>query len=247
MPTLLLSPRHGEDSRMLWRAAVQLGWKVHRVHNWEIPAVAGEEIVIYGEPLLCRHLSQQLKLAVEEPALDWLPKLPHAFRKREVRLTTLGEARGLKERAFIKPADEKGLEAKVYESGAELPGADLYPDDLAVLVQEIVQWRSEFRCFVLDASVLTAAPYWLNGKVAQDENRGWLTDVPETAEAITFCASVLAGAEATHPHAFVLDVGLTADRGWAAIEANAAFSSGLYGCDPVQALEVIRHAVKSTA
>jgi hypothetical protein len=40
----------------------------------------------------------------------------------------------------------------------------------------------------------------------------------------------------------VLDVGIITNRGWAVIEQNAAWGSGIYGCDPVQVLEVIRHA-----
>lgn len=244
MPTLLLSPRHGEDSRLLWRAAVHLGWDVRRVHNWEVPPLTTDDIVIYGEPLLCSLLSQRLNLALDQPALDWLPNLPRTMRKRDVRLTSLGEARAVTRRAFIKPAEEKGVEAKIYESGAELPGPDLFRDDLPVLVQEIVHWRSEFRCFVLGSSVLTTAPYWLNGKIAQDNNRDWLKDAPENTEAAAFCATVLADPTVRHPHAFVMDVGETSDRGWAVIEANAAFSSGIYGNDPFKALEVIRQAVR---
>jgi hypothetical protein len=245
MPTLLLSPRHGEDSRLLWRVATQLGWRVHRVYNWQIPELSNaDDIVIYGEPLLCRHLCQQLHLTAGEPPLDWLPNLPHHLRKRDVRLTTLADARSIQSRCFIKPADEKGLDAKIYQSGAELPGPDLFPDALPVLVQEVVTWRSEFRCFVLDSKVLTVAPYFLKNQIAQDDDGNWITETPEVTEAIQFANAALADPCIKPPHAFVLDVGLTQDRGWAVIEANAAFSSGIYGCDPVQALEVIRHSVR---
>jgi len=41
-------------------------------------------------------------------------------------------------------------------------------------------------------------------------------------------------------------VGHIKDRGWAVVEANAAWGSGLYGCDPVKVLEVLRCAVKPT-
>src|SRR5689334_2366031 len=117
MPTLLLSPRHGEDSRQLWRAAVHLGWDVRRVYNWEIPSVKTGDVAIYGEPLLCKFLSERLNLTLDEPALDWLPNLPHTLRKRDVRLASLREARSITHRAFVKPAGEKGLDAKIYESG----------------------------------------------------------------------------------------------------------------------------------
>ena len=244
MPTLLLSPRHSEDTRILWRAAMREGWQVHRVHNWRVPDVSTNDLTIYGEPLLTRHIARQLRLHLEEPPLDWLPQLPSDLRKRDVRLTTLGEARQNGERAFVKPADEKGFDATVSDSGAKLPGPDLYPDHLPVLIQEVVHWQTEFRCFVLGTKVLTAAPYWLHGKPAQDPDGQWLSDVPELLEAIAFAEQVLSDSGLLHPNAFVLDVGQIADRGWAVIEANAATSSGLYGCDPSEALKVIRASVR---
>src|SRR6185295_18642618 len=150
----------------------------------------------------------------------------------------------IKSRCFIKPADEKGLDAKIYQSGAELPDRSVFPENLPVLLQEVVTWRAEFRCFVLNSKVLTAAPYWLKNKIAQDDDGNWLSDVPELDEAIQIANNALAEPNLKHPRAFVLDVGIIADRGWAVIEANAAFSSGIYGCDPVQALAVIRHSVR---
>ena len=40
----------------------------------------------------------------------------------------------------------------------------------------------------------------------------------------------------------VVDVGVIRNHGWAVIECNAAFSSGIYGCDPVAVLPVLRRA-----
>jgi hypothetical protein len=44
------------------------------------------------------------------------------------------------------------------------------------------------------------------------------------------------------PPAVVLDVGLIAGRGWAVVEPNAAWGSGVYGCDPAAVLPVLRRA-----
>ena len=38
------------------------------------------------------------------------------------------------------------------------------------------------------------------------------------------------------------DVRIIEDRGWAVVEQNAAWGSGIYGCDPEQVLEVLRVA-----
>ena len=44
------------------------------------------------------------------------------------------------------------------------------------------------------------------------------------------------------PQAVVLDVGQIVDRGWAVVEANGAWGSAIYGCNPDAVLDVIRHA-----
>ncbi len=43
----------------------------------------------------------------------------------------------------------------------------------------------------------------------------------------------------TLPPAIVLDFGIIKEKGWALIEANPAWCSGLYACDAEKALEVI--------
>src|SRR6478609_4152044 len=127
MPTLLLSARQTEDAQLLWRACIALKWDVLRVNGWRVPTVDAKEVAVYGEPLFAHHVAQTLGLKLQEPPLDWLPKLSAKWRCREVRLTTLADARKNSTRAFIKPADEKCFDAKVYSSGAELPAPGALP------------------------------------------------------------------------------------------------------------------------
>jgi hypothetical protein len=44
------------------------------------------------------------------------------------------------------------------------------------------------------------------------------------------------------PVAVAVDVGVIRTRGWAVIECNAAFGAGIYGCDPLEILRVLRCA-----
>jgi hypothetical protein len=44
----------------------------------------------------------------------------------------------------------------------------------------------------------------------------------------------------------VVDLGLTDDRGWVVIEANAAWGAGLNGCDPVAAAHCIAVATRTS-
>src|SRR2546425_11087939 len=105
MPTLLLSARQTDDAQLLWRACIALNWEVVRVHAWRVPTIEAKDLAVYGEPLFAQHVAQTLALKLQEPPLDWLPKLPAKWRARDVRITTLGEARKTSTRAFIKPAD----------------------------------------------------------------------------------------------------------------------------------------------
>lgn len=242
MPTLLLTARQTDDTQKLWRACISEKWKVERVHNWQVPTVDPREAAIYGESLFAQHVAKTLGLKLLEPPVDWLPRLNPKWRGRNVRLTTLAEARLVGERVFIKPADEKNFEAGVYRTGAELPVAGTLPEDLPVLVQEAVEWPLEFRCFVLDGQVVTVSPYWREGELAKGEDESWAASDAEKQAAIQFCEEVLRDAEVSAPEAVVVDVGMIRGRGWAVVEANAAWGSGVYGCDGGKVLSVLRRA-----
>jgi hypothetical protein len=56
------------------------------------------------------------------------------------------------------------------------------------------------------------------------------------------CERVLTSDSTKLPAAIVLDVGVMKNFGWAVVECNAAFSSGIYGCDPVEVIRVLRRA-----
>jgi hypothetical protein len=242
MPTLLLSVRQSDDAQQLWRACIAANWDVVRVHGWKVPSLRSNDVAIYGEPLFAQHVAQTLGLRLVEPPLDWLPRLPARWRGRNVRLTTLADARKFTDRAFIKPADDKCFEARVYSSGAELPAPGPLPEDLPVLVQEVVEWTIEFRCFVLEHRVAAISAYWRDGQLAKSSDGVWRASDAELNEAAQFCEQVLRDPNVSVPDAAVLDVGMIRNYGWAVIECNASFASGIYGCDPAAVLPVLRRA-----
>jgi hypothetical protein len=243
MPTLLLSWRFTEDSQALWRAAIELGWQVERVRGVRLPpGLEGARCILYVEGLLAPEIAAQLGLTLVEPPADWLQHVPVQYRKRSVRLTTLGEARQLTEPNFIKPPNDKAFQAKVYQAGAELPTE--FDDEMSVLVAEPVSFEVEYRCFVLDRTIRTMSPYVRHGELARNCN--FASPDAEADEARTFAETVLADPVATYPRAFVMDVGKISDRGWAVVELNAAWGSGIYGCDPKSVLSVLQHAVVSS-
>ena len=242
MPTLLLSARQTDDTQLLWRACITSTWDVVRINGWHVPSLPANDVAVYGEPLFAQHVAQTLHLQLVEPALDWLPRLPARWRGRDVRLTTLAEARNSLDRAFIKPADQKCFDARVHSSGAELPSPGPLPEDLPVLVQEVAEWTIEFRCFVVERKVAAVSAYWRDGQLAMSEDGMRIASDAELNETGRFCETVLADQSVSVPEAAVLDVGVIRNQGWAVIECNAAFAAGIYGCDPVAVLPVLRRA-----
>lgn len=244
MPTLILTPRYTEDSQALWRVAGQAGWNVERLTSWRIPEHLREleEPVLYGEALFGPLLAEQLGLSLHNPPEDWLVRLPSQYKKRDIQLTTLGEARQIQTRQFIKPPNDKSFPARIY-CGAELPTE--YPEEMSVLVSEVVEWENEFRCFILDRELCTFSIYAPNFELRRETNFT-CTEV-ETNEVRRFMTDLLSDQAVDLPRATVIDVGQIKGRGWACIEQNAAWGSGIYGCDPVKALEVIRYASTKTS
>lgn len=238
MTTLVMSSRHTADDQALWRAAIRRGWSTERVRGITVPAIADDEIVIYVEALLAPTIAEALGRLLLDPPEDWLVRIPSELRNRDVELTTLGAARKLTAPTFVKPPNDKTFAARVFHSGNDLPAA--FDDATAVLVAEPVHFMCEYRCFCLDGRVVTTSPYLLRGEHAAHDDYAAPPD--ELAEASAFASQAAAATRAITPRAIVIDVGVIEGRGWSVVEANGAWGTGIYGCDPNGVLDVIRHA-----
>jgi hypothetical protein len=215
------------------------GWDVERLSNWRVPDYlrSVSEPVLYLEALFGPTLAEEFGLRLLEPDVDWLPRLPIEYRKRSVSIMTLGEARKLLDPTFIKPPNDKSFPARVY-IGSELP--EEYDDESPVLAAEVLVWEKEFRGFILDRQLRTLSIYLRDGELQREYN--FAASESELAEATAFIQTVLADERVDLPRAAVLDVGVIGGRGWVVVEQNSAWGSGIYGCDPIEVLEAIRHA-----
>lgn len=246
-PLVILGPRATDDSIAIWRTCIAQGWPVHRLQGWRVPdslLAETDDVVIYGEPLMAEAVADQMGLALLEPAIDWLTTVPLEYVSREIQLMTLGEARNLTASAFVKPADGKIFEPKVYESGQGLPSDDSVDQDIPVLRSGILDFRLEVRCFVRHRKIVSMSPYWRDGALAKSEDSEWPFLGEEENEAREFAERVLADVRIDLPPGCTLDVGKISDGNWAVIEANPSWGAGLYGCDPLAVMEAIRVAVK---
>jgi len=242
MPTLVLPPRYTEDSISLRKAAIEAGWDVERLQGWRAPEwLRHADPVLYGEPLFAAVVADTLDLALLEPPFNWLTTVSGELLKRDVRFMTLAEARR-EGHSFIKPADDKCFAARIYESGSGLPGSDVLPDATPVLVSEPVRWSVEFRCFVLEDQLVNVSPYLRDGELCRADDGSWPASDEERQQAVEFLCSVLADDSVSLPPTVVVDIGVIPHRGWAILEANAAWGSGIYGCDPAGVLDVVRRA-----
>lgn len=249
MPTLLLPPRVNEDVGRVHSAAIRAGWEVVAAPSWRLPSdfVCQPPVAVYGDPLFADLAASALDLALLEPPDGWLPGLPLAFRKRSVTLTTLAEVGDIVAPTFIKPAADKSFSAAVYTDLTALLAvtADL-PSDLPLLLSDQVIWEVEYRVFVLNGVPAAVSPYFRGGELVNSGTNGtWDAPPREQAGALAFATDVLADAGSSLPPGVVLDVGIIGGRGFAVVEANPAWASGLYGCNPGDVLTVIAASVCS--
>lgn len=242
MPTLLMSSRHTTDNQALWRAAVGRGWNVERAQGLKVPEIDDEEIVLYVESLFAPTIAQQLGRTLLDLPEDWLVRIGDTWTRRSIRLTALHQARQETKPQFIKPPNSKLFPAKVYEPNNPLLAE--YPGDMAVLVSEPVEWEAEYRCFCRDGQVMTVSPYLRSGVLARETD--YQATREELAAVTTYTNRVLSSVTEFTPQSEVIDVGQIRGRGWAVVEANAAWGSGIYGCDPDAVLEVLRGATIHT-
>lgn len=245
-PLVLLAPRMTDDSKAVWKAALDLGWSIERIQGWRVPEnlrTSDRPIVIYGEPLFAEAVADQTGLTLLEPSIDWLTTLPWEFVRRNLELLSLEEARQQISPAFVKPADGKIFEPKVYATGADLPGEEHVDADIPVLRSGIVDFRLEIRCFVKARQVVTLSPYWRHDALALDKDGQWSFEAAEKDEALRFAHTILNDNRTIFPPACTLDIGRFADGEWAVVEANPCWGAGLYGCDPTEVLQCIRAAV----
>jgi hypothetical protein len=120
--------------------------------------------------------------------------------------------------------------------------AQRLPANLAVLIAEPVKFVVEYRCFVAHGAVSTLSPYRRFDQWFDDSTPNMNEPESERVEALHFAGQVLEHPAVERPPAFVLDVGVIEGRGWAVVESNECWASGIYHCDPFKVLEVLRHA-----
>jgi hypothetical protein len=243
--TLLLSTRSMPGTPALADAAREAGWSV-RVWD-ESPADPPRgRVVYYGRTDVVKQAAARYRLALLEPPLDLLARLPASLRLRDVEFARFRDLSRLKRPTFVKPADplDRCFDAGVYSDARDIRAPWGIAPDTPVLVAEPVEFLAEFRCFVQEGSVIATSPYLSFGKpVWRPWGQGGEKATP-SMDAVVVCWRLLEARSPALPPAFVVDVGLVEGRGWAVVEFNPAWCSGLLGADPAAVLGVLERACR---
>lgn len=156
-----------------------------------------------------------------------IPKVPTIIEnmvgsyKRNIYISTLGEVRlnKIKYPFFMKPLDiYKIFNGKVLTSEFDLNTIpNLLSDDIKVLISDVVEFKSEYRCFILNGELVGCKNY-----------TGDFTVLPDF-ELIRRSISQYKNS----PSAYTLDFGITEDNNTELIEINDGYGFGAYGLNPI--------------
>ncbi|WP_292008831.1 ATP-grasp domain-containing protein [Chryseobacterium sp.] len=232
---IALSPMYTEDSNLLKKASINSPYELSRFNaKWNVPEEFRADVIgVYGEDIYAEIVSEQCGLTLLKPQDNWLANISEKFTKRKISYGLLKDYIQ-KENIFIKCSDFKSFKAGVYKKVTDIHGFDSLDQNATVFISEVVEWQLEVRCFVFNNEIKTFSSYWRNNtfdtsSLSENEQQGLLN----------FFKDFIQQYADTLPTAIVLDFGIIKDKGWALIEANPAWCSGLYACDPEKALEVI--------
>jgi hypothetical protein len=230
---------------LLADAARAAGWPVVMCYQDPLPAEVRDPVV-YVTTDLALAAARRLTVALLEPPLDLLTRVPDAFRRRAVEFATFGDLSRLRGPTFVKPADplDKWFEPGVYSDVRDIRTKGRDDPGAPVLLSEPVEWSIEYRYFVLDGTVVAGSQYLSFGRPSWRFVGDWPPTTGMPTAGVAVVEGLCAAMKGELPPAFVVDVGVIEDRGWAVVEFNPAWSAGLLGADPRAVLPVLRRTTR---
>lgn len=174
-----------------------------------------EEDIIVGT---VSSVSKFLKhLGAEIPKSITYPLELRSFLKRDIRESIVGEL-GNDFPYFVKPADDIKLftgDVVSRKEHIEYIRQDGATDETKVWVSELIDFQTEYRCFITNGIIKGIKHYKGDFKLFIDTDK-----VQEMVDAYKDC-----------PSAYTLDVGLDSDGDTVLVEANDFWALGSYGLD----------------
>ena len=144
---LILSKRYSNDSQLLYKAALEAGWKTWRFTSEEIPEWVFKACVsIYCETAIAEYLAAKLNISLYNPPDDILTRLPVELVKRKIQFVLYENFEFPEYKSFIKPADYKYFPAGIYTTKEEIPGVKHCQPDDPILISEVVSLLMSIDC-----------------------------------------------------------------------------------------------------
>lgn len=240
---LITTPNVNPEVKNLINIAQALGWAVYN-DSWKIPErIKGETGAIYGEWLFCETVASQMNWTLKRNPLNWLATLPNEYTNRNVMFSNLKEAKKLTTEKFIKPADAKVFQAKIYSSGEELNKT--LDDGTPVLISDVMKFTSEYRCIVKNREVISSCCYWYRTRQMENMSQPAEFNLSKNYnnnyfEVVSFVNNMLKDEKVRCTDSFVVDVGRFDKDKYAIIGDKQTYNSNLYGCDAVAMLDAIK-------
>lgn len=140
---------------------------------------------------------------------------------RNIRRGYLGDVRASMDPVFIKPVQHKEFTGMVWEGRAEDRRKIVtQPDDVEVWISELVNFRAEYRSYILNNMVIDVRFY--KGDWSLAPNRSIVED-----------AAALLALKREAPRAYCLDWGIDRHGRTLLVEMNEGYAMGHYGLNPV--------------
>ena len=244
---ILLDNQYNANTNDIWKSAIKNGWNTQRTTSAFVKKdMEGYGFIrYYGNFLHADRIKDELPF-IFDPIPPEILANSYQFTKRDIKLLKFKDLKQpFDEDIFVKPCGIKWFEARIYKKGESINAETIKPDDL-IYTSEIVEFRNEVRCFVLNGEVLTSSLYRINGEVydtldLEPEDINFDNRIDETP--IRQYVKEIVEKNPLLPIGLVIDFWQLENGDWALIEFNEAWCSGLYWCDPNKCLDVIINSV----
>lgn len=156
-------------------------------------------------------------MGLPRPAEIDYPEHLHEFMYRTVEYTTLDTIRDGVRRCFVKPVQQKLFTGLVWSPDDPIARLNVavYPHDTPVMVTDVMEFLSEYRCFVRNDELIGVKHY-----------RG---DWSESLDRSVVEEAVRSGRGKGMPRAYALDMGVLNSHETALVEVNEGYALGSYG------------------
>jgi ATP-grasp domain, R2K clade family 2 len=205
--------------------AKAVGWNV--IHSgWRVPDhIKGQIGAVYGESIFCDVIADQMNWELISNPIEWITTLPEKYVSRKVYCTTAMQTRDITDENLIIS------EPKTCE------------DDEIVIVSEKLNFTSKYRCFINNKTVVSSCCYYY-----KDWNRDPEFNLPYNYNVnydavVEFVNNMLADPEVNCENS-VIDIGRFKKDTYAVLKSKPAYTSELFGCEKIAALDTIKSSCK---